>query len=210
MSRVLNEHIVAILASTVNHRADASGIVDGFELEGKDLILGQRDQLETTTAFRQVLPVVIFTHKGLVWAYKRTKAGNEKGLHDQVSVAVGGHWDLEDIKTTFASDSVINVPASVAVALAREISEEIFLGDTQVIHKEYLCALAASVTEVDKKHIAMIYKYEVDLPEIDANEPDLESMGFVSPQKLLDQNEAGNIHLETWAKVACSSLVNNL
>ena len=58
MSRKLNEHIVAILASTVNSRVGDEGILKDFELKGSDIILGQRDFLETTNDFRQVLPVV--------------------------------------------------------------------------------------------------------------------------------------------------------
>lgn len=208
MPRKLNEHIVAIPAIVLEeYHVDNLGIVSDFQLKQKDIILAQREFLETTNDFRQVLPVVVFTHKGLVWAYKRTKKGNEQGLHDQVSVAVGGHWDLEDIISESMFKSNINVDFSLEVALDREISEEVDL-QSLVLKKSQLCTLAASVTEVDKKHLAIIQCYELLSMDIESSEDELESMGFLHPNELLEKEKSGEITLETWAQVACKTLLD--
>lgn len=207
VKRKLTEHIVAIPSYKLNdYESDEDGIVKDFTLKQEDIILAQREYLETTEAFRQVLPVVVFTYRGLVWAYKRTKSGNEANLHDQVSVAVGGHWDLSDIKVSQFNKSDINVGESVKLALDREIDEEVNI-NADIVSVNNLCTLAANVTSTDRKHLAIMNRFELSLPFMESSEPDLESIGFVNPKELLEMHETGKIKLETWGLVACKRLI---
>ena len=191
-------HIVCVDAMHFINRTD-DGFCD-YELQAGDIVVMRRHELEMDYRYRQVLPVLVFTHEGKVWAYKRTEKGGEKGLHNQVGVAVGGHFDLADL---VFEKSVIDAEASVAKAVAREIDEEVTLNGAAVVNTRRLDkVVAADVTGVDAKHIAMVTIVELDKPLVESNEEELETMGFLTPRELLD----GDYHLETWAEIICKLL----
>lgn len=191
-------HIVCVDAMHFVNRND-EGFCD-FTLENGDVIIARRHELEHDYRFRQVLPVVVFTHQGRLWAYKRTDKGGEKGLHNQVSVAVGGHFDLADVVFT---NSAIDIKASLDKAVSREIREEVTLHDAKVVSSRQLDkVIAADITGVDAKHIALVTVVELDQPTVTSNEDELETLGFMSPEALLD----GGYHLETWASIICRLL----
>ena len=99
--------------------------------------------------------------------------------------------------------SVIDAEASVAKAVAREIDEEVTLNGAAVVNTRRLDkVVAADVTGVDAKHIAMVTIVELDKPLVESNEEELETIGFLTPRELLD----GDYHLETWAEIICKLL----
>ena len=193
------EHIVCVKSSLFNKREN--GLVD-YTLKVSDLMLGQRAVLENDVDFRQVLPISIFMNNGKIWAYERTPKGGESRLHNKVSVAVGGHWDMDDIVT---SDGVIDVNGSFAKAMDREIEEEISL--TSKIIKTYQLpkVICADDTEVDRLHIAIVYVHELDGEGIDSSEDQLKTTGLLSPKELLE----GDYNLESWARIICEILTSS-
>jgi predicted NUDIX family phosphoesterase len=192
------EHIVCIKSEKVEHRE--RGFVD-YELNRDDLMLGQRALLENDEDFRQVLPVSIFTHNGEVWAYERTSKGGESRLHNKIAVAVGGHWDLEDL---VICNSVIDLEASLSQTMARELQEEVKLTSSIVQTTELDKKICADDTEVDRVHLAVVYVHELDGQGIESSEDQLKTVGFVSPRKLLD----GDYNLEGWARIICEILAD--
>lgn len=191
------EHILCIKADKVKHRKN--GFVD-YQLNNRDVMLGMRFQLENDDYFRQLLPVSIFTHQGKVWAYERTPKGSETRLLNKIAVAVGGHADFIDI---VSKDSVINIEASLSLAMQRELEEEIKLTSKIIKTYELKKKICADDTEVDRVHIAVVYVHELDGEEIDSAEDKLKTVGFVSPQELL----SGDYNLEAWARIICEVLV---
>jgi predicted NUDIX family phosphoesterase len=191
------QHIVCMPSSVVAHRVD--GLVD-YELNNTDLMLGQREALEHNDAFRQVLSIAIFTHKGKVWAYRRGAGIGESRLVGYVAVSVGGHWDLQDI---VHNDSIIDLAASIKKGFDRELDEEVNL--TSSIVSEYIMEkkICADNTPVDRKHLAMITVFELDGEGLSSNEKELESLGFIDPQELLDSDAV----LETLSIIACQQLI---
>lgn len=190
------EHIVCIKSDKVKHREH--GFVD-YKLNSQDLMLGQRAVLENDDDFRQLLPISIFTHKGKVWAYERTSKGGESRLHNKIAVAVGGHWDLADL---IVKDSVINLEESLAQATARELEEEVRLSSNIVKSYELEKKVCADDTEVDRVHLAVVYVHELDGEGVESAEDQLKTVGFVSPQELLN----GDYNLEAWARIICKIL----
>lgn len=191
------EHIVCIKSSAVKHREH--GFVD-YELNLADLMLGQRAMLENDDDFRQVLPISIFTHNGKVWAYERTSKGGESRLHNKIAVAVGGHWDMDDILT---KDGVIDLEASLQKAMDRELTEEVKLSSNIVKSTTLKKMICADDTEVDRVHMAMIYMHELDGEGIESAEDQLKTVGFVSPKELLE----GGYNIEVWARIICQILM---
>lgn len=65
--------------------------------------------------------------------------------------------------------------------------------------------ICADDTEVDRVHMAMIYMHELDGEGIESAEDQLKTVGFVSPQELLD----GDYNIEVWARIVCEILVSD-
>jgi predicted NUDIX family phosphoesterase len=191
------EHIVCIKSSLVSDRQD--GFVE-YELKASDLMLGQRAVLEFDTDFRQVLPISVFTHQGKVWAYERTSKGGESRLHNKVAVAVGGHWDLEDL---VIEEGCINLDLSLQQAVARELREEVSVSSNIIASRQLSQKICADDTEVDKVHLGIVWVHELDGEGISSAEDQLKEIGFVTPEALLSDD----YNSEGWAKIICSCLL---
>jgi predicted NUDIX family phosphoesterase len=193
------EHIVCIKSTAVKHREH--GFVD-YEIKLSDLMLGQRAALEEDDNFRQLLPISIFTCNGKVWAYERTSKGGEDRLHNKIAVAVGGHWDMEDITL---KNGVIDLSASLQVAMNRELKEEVKITSNIIRSKQLPKMICADDTEVDRVHVGVVYVHELDGELIESVEDQLKTIGFISPQELL----SGDYNIEVWARIICEILLSD-
>lgn len=193
------EHIVCIKSSLVSDRHD--GFVE-YELKASDLMLGQRAVLEFDPDFRQVLPISVFTHQGKVWAYERTSKGGETRLHNKVAVAVGGHWDLEDL---VIEAGCINLDLSLQQAIDRELREEVKISSNIIATYQLKQKVCADDTEVDKVHLGIVWVHELDGEGISSAEDQLKEIGFVSPEALLTEE----YNSEEWARIICSCLLGD-
>lgn len=191
------EHIVCIKSNLVAHREH--GLVD-YELRAADLMLGQRAALEVDDNFRQVLPVSVFIYKGKVWAYERTTKGGESRLHNKVAIAVGGHWDLEDIEIV---GGCIDLGASLKKAIDRELEEEVSITSNIIATHQLPLKICADDTEVDRVHLGMVWVHELDGEGITSAEDQLDEIGFVEPDELL----SGKYNSEGWARIICKMLI---
>lgn len=192
------EHIVCIKADKVKHREN--GFVK-YNLNLNDLMLGQRASLEKDEDFRQVLPISVFIYDGKVWAYERTSKGGESRLHNKIAVAVGGHWDLADL---VIKDSIVDLEKSLETAMERELAEEINLTSKIIKTTKLAKMICADETEVDRVHLGMVYVHELDGDGISSAEDQLKTVGFVSPNDLLN----GEYNTEVWAKIICQILID--
>jgi predicted NUDIX family phosphoesterase len=197
-----SEHIVCIKSSHVKGRAN--GFVD-YDLQAGHIMLGRRAELEKDDDFRQLLPIAVFLHNKKIWVYRRATSGGESRLFLKLACATGGHWDFADLVVDPSAPSVIDIEASIRIALERELREEINLTSTIVSHRILKKALCADDTEVDRLHMAIVNIYELDGEGITANEEALEALGFIDPQELLDNPD---YELEAWTKYICQLLVD--
>jgi len=182
------QSIVCIPAARVSHKKD--GFVD-YVLNPADLMIGQRNALESDEAFRQVLPIAVFMYQGKIWTYRRTVTGGESRLHGKFAVAVGGHFDVSDV---IHNDSVIDIDASMKKAFAREIDEELNLKSNVVKSHTMTKMICADDTAVDRVHIAAVTLFELDGDDISSAEDQLDTVGFISPEELL----SGEYDCEVW------------
>lgn len=192
------QHIICVKSALFEQREN--GFSD-YKIQRGDIIIAQREMLEEDDSYRQILPVCVFVYEGKVWAYQRTEAGGENRLHNKIAVAVGGHWDLEDL---VSNNSVIDLPASFEKAMNREIGEEISLTSNIVNKRKLEKVICADDTFVDRHHVAVIHICELDGEGISANEDQLKELGFIDPQELLD----GDYNNEVWTRMICEILVN--
>jgi len=212
---IIAKHLAHIVCVSAKHFTNRENSFVDYTPEPGDIIIARRHELEQTEEYRQLLPTKVFIHEGKVWAYGRTKAGSEAGLHGQVSVCVGGHLDLEDIQYKKQLDekgkpvgSVIDIEKSITVAVEREIEEEVKLTSKVTSIKSLNSVLVADNTPVDRKHVAIISVVELDGMGLESAEEDLDSMGFICPRELL-ANDGKDYELETWARFVCQMLVKD-
>lgn len=199
MTTINPKHAGHIIAVSADHFAARSSGFCEYTLKEGDIIIARRHELEEDDRYRQVLPIVIFTHQGKVWAYRRSPKGGEARLHGKVALAVGGHWDLCDI---ISKNSVIDLEASLNTALQREIDEEVNISSNEVSRRSLREVIAADDTPVDRKHVALVTMIELDGVGVNSQEDELESLGFLSPEELL----SGEHQLETWARLIAEIL----
>lgn len=191
------EHVVCVKASHFENRKD--GFAD-YTLKSSHLMTGQRAELENDHDFRQVIPVAVFTHDGRIWAYRRTTTSGESRLVGKVTVAVGGHWDVDDI---VSRDSIIDVQQSMVVALDREIVEEVKISSAVTGVFQLKRCICSDETEVDSVHIAVINMISLDGELIEPLEDKLESLGFMTPEELM----SGDYDLDTWGRLIAELVV---
>jgi len=192
-------HIVCVDSKNFENRVN--GYCD-FTLKPEHIIIAQRNMLENTPDYRQMLSVAVFTCKGKVWAYLRTKSGNEPTLHDKVALAVGGHWDLADV--VYNKESLIDLDASLRKAFHREISEEVVLKSKEVSRTQLPKVITADIIPTDRKHATIVTVIELDGEDLKSGESELKTIGFKTPEELL----SGDYNLETWAVMICETLID--
>lgn len=213
MSKSYPQHILAISESAfrlpegVDKGILHVGMEDFIQAGSEHLILAQRGKLEQNESFRQVLPYVVLFKQDddgvKLIPYRRTSAGGEGRLHGNVSVGYGGHIDLADVR--FDDDSVIDLGATIACAVARELQEEIRItGVEGEIPMYEMGLLLDNSNEVGRVHMGVVLLGGL-APEavIVSNEEAVEVMEPMTPEELL----ASGLPLESWTEVVALQLV---
>lgn len=170
------------------------------------VVLGQREALEKDESKRQFLPYVVMSKeedgKIKVFAYRRGKGVGEARLSGNVSIGIGGHIDMVDV---IHDDSVINVVGTIMNAMSRELGEEVILQDAgEALNLGSIGILLDNSNAVGKVHMGMVILAQLP-PEakVECKEEELETLGFMTPQELLDSG----LPLENWTKILCESFV---
>jgi predicted NUDIX family phosphoesterase len=193
--------ILAMLADNIPSVKDVEGQAEllAIMIRQREVIIAQRGMLEENTAYRQLIPYVVFKHGDKIAAYRRTQKSGEGRLHGKVSVGFGGHVDLADVQVDKATKSIIDVEETMACCAAREIEEELrFTEGTKVLEKIVLDQkIVACATPVDEVHIGVIVEVELSDIGLKANEDALEVMGFKTPKEWLNEG----CDFETWTEL---------
>lgn len=193
-----------------------------FECATRSLFIGRRAELETDERFGQVLPyIVLWQRRGpelRVFVYQRTKQVGEQRLAGMMSVGTGGHMDLLDMRCD--DKSVIDVVATFAVAINREIEEEIAFRQTggcsgEVLfselrqsHKEILPRFIGLINDtsdaVGRVHYGCIFGAQVpDGFEPVCREAELKTIGWVCPSDAAGKGEGA---FENWSKIVLDNI----
>lgn len=189
------QHIVAILASTISHDTDELKMIAG-DITGADVIIAQRAMLEQNPAYRQIIPYTILQCGNKFAAYRRTKSGGESRLHDLISIGFGGHVDMVDVAVDKES-SIIDLDSTIRIASEREISEELLFGKEVVIESVTTMKekIVSNRSDVDKVHIGLVSTMVINSEDVISGEDQLDFMGFFTPSELRDMGP-----LESWTE----------
>lgn len=145
-----------------------------------------REIMEADPSYKQLIPYCIFKHDDTVFVYTRGGGGGEQRLHGKKSVGIGGH--ICDQDTDYHS------------AMMREIREEIVLN---TMHVETCVGLVNDdSTPVGEVHLGIVHVFQVHLPNIQSNEPDIMCGDFVPIVDIMNNLE----DFESWSQLCMKGL----
>lgn len=177
---------------------------------------------------RHLIPYMPVTSNGKIALYARTPKGTESQLHGKLSIGFGGHIELSDCAyfgdnltvdpVTYAKDSV-DLVSTLTSSILRELEEEFNLHDSNIVTQNTSSELTyeqevarqyglrnhaiivSNASEVDKRHLALLYRVEVDDLTDLVIEDQLNLIGWFTQQEIKDKyfND-----LEMWSKAIIS------
>jgi predicted NUDIX family phosphoesterase len=144
-----------------------------------------RRQAEETDDFVQIIPLFFVQRDDLLLTYKRTKRLPEKRLHGTRSINFGGHMQLEDFPTLFASD-----PSIIDQCIQRELREEL-LFEPEERTVEFMGAIHDDSNMFGRQHVGLSFKVTLNSSvEVESNEPGfLTSLTFMSKEQIYGNRE---------------------
>ena len=185
---------------------DAAGLGYGFlpmspetaasYLDHRRLWFGPRPVLEERPEFRQLIPYIVLTCGRQIAVYRRTRAGGESRLHNLYSIGFGGHISLADAVT---GEDGLDLPATLARAATREVSEEVRVALTG--RRRPLGLIRLRESPVDRVHLGVVEAWETLTPEATPTETKLTACRFEDPERLTeltDGMESWSRHLGLW------------
>jgi predicted NUDIX family phosphoesterase len=149
-----------------------------------------RSTCETDPAFKQLIPYVVLTCGDLVFHYRRGASGTEARLRAKRSVGIGGH----------INDSDAGSADPFRAGMLRELTEEVAVGSPSAEH--FLGFLFDPSTPVGEVHLGVVYRYELDAPDVTAKEAGIAEGGFATVADLL----AVAAEFETWSQLVLPGL----
>jgi predicted NUDIX family phosphoesterase len=173
---------------------------------------------------RHFIPYMPVTSKGKIALYSRTPKGTEAELHGKLSIGFGGHIELSECAyfgeelsvqgSLYEKDSIDLVSTLISSAL-RELAEEFKLRDSNIVTETSFedldydqevvrqyglrdhAIIVSNANEVDKRHLALVYRVEVKNVEELVIEDQLNLIGWFTQQEIKDKYFED---LEMWSK----------
>lgn len=163
----------------------------------------RRGDMENDPSFKQLIPYMLFTYQDpaserlTVFGYVRGDGMGEARLHRLMSVGVGGHINDEDFAHSHETGAKRDFYRE---GLMRELNEEVVLDSP---YRETVVGLINDdLTEVGKVHLGIVHRFELEKPNVTANESELIESGFYPVDELL----ASGRGFESWTKITLMAL----
>lgn len=194
-----NEHILGIKQRLFNtygmHSFAGASLYPALKLTSvtpADLVLGQRDLLETDESVRQIIPYTAVRNVDGAYLVYRRNGGGESRLDAKLSIGFGGHVDLQDVSHL---NSVINLEDTLSVSCSRELHEE--LGITMLIRPEHHGWILDDSDPVGRVHVgvAQVMQLHSEGSEVYSPENQIEIIGWLTPEQALAQED----NWENWS-----------
>lgn len=163
-----------------------------------------RDEMESDPSFKQLIPYCVFRHQSpdqgtLVFQYSRGSGQGESRLHSKHSIGIGGHISDVDDDGGTGDDG----DRTYDRGMQREIEEEVSINTT--FKQSCVGLINDDSNEVGKVHLGVVHLFDVDAPEVHANEPDIVGGRFVPVQSLLENLDV----FETWSQICIEALFSS-
>lgn len=145
-----------------------------------------RPAAEDDPSYKQIIPYVVLTRKGLVFATRRLNKGGESRLHGKVSIGIGGH--INPVDETDRRSVLMK-------GLERELDEEVYIRCRgELVPQGFINDDGNGVGAV---HLGLCFSMEVE-GEVSVKETEKLSGGWMSLQELRGEFD----NMETWSQIA--------
>ena len=156
-----------------------------------DIIINEHEFIDRPAAeedpsYKQIIPYVVLTRKGLVFATRRLNKGGESRLHGKVSIGIGGH--INPVDETDRRSVLMK-------GLERELDEEVYIQRRgELVPQGFINDDGNGVGAV---HLGLCFSMEVE-GEVSVKETEKLSGGWMSLQELRWEFD----NMETWSQIA--------
>ena len=156
-----------------------------------DIIINEHEFIDRPAAeedpsYKQIIPYVVLTRKGLVFATRRLNKGGESRLHGKVSIGIGGH--INPVHETDRRSVLMK-------GLERELDEEVYIQRRgELVPQGFINDDGNGVGAV---HLGLCFSMEVE-GEVSVKETEKLSGGWMSLQELRGEFD----NMETWSQIA--------
>lgn len=158
----------------------------------------RRGDVETDSSFQQIIPYIVFNYKDKYFLYKYLPKAGEKRLVDTYQLGVGGHINPVDGESL---DKNI-----LEAGMMREWHEEVdFKGN--LVGKKLVGILNDDTNPVEQVHLALVYSFEGDSPEISIKETD-KMQGELVDKKNVGEYIKGNPGI--WVRIVYNQYISQL
>ena len=148
-----------------------------------------RGLMEDDPTYKQIIPYLVFTHKGRYFLMERHAKASEQRLKSKLSLGIGGHIRKEDMNGKNIFDWA-----------RREFHEEVnYQGDLSI---KPLGILNDDSNEVGKVHIGFVFLLEGNSPEISVKS-ELQSGQLTRLEELITSKD----RMETWSQFVVDCLL---
>jgi len=201
---VLTERVLVVPAALFHHLGYFQGFSSNVDryldelLDPKHTSYRPRAQVEEDPGFKQLIPYVIFRHRGLdgcesVFQYTRGTGMGENRLHRKRSVGVGGHISARDAEIEVATNPYQE-------GMRRELDEEVAVDTPYTVRCVGL--INDDQTDVGRVHLGVVHLFDCEIPAVYPNEEEIVDSGFQPVDKILvDLNS-----FETWSQICMEAL----
>lgn len=156
-----------------------------------DIIINEHEFIDRPAAeedpsYKQIIPYVVLTRKGLVFATRRLNKGSESRLHGKVSIGIGGH--INPVDETDRRSVLMK-------GLERELDEEVYIQRRgELVPQGFINDDGNGVGAV---HLGLCFSMEVE-GEVSVKETEKLSGAWMSLQELRGEFD----NMETWSQIA--------
>lgn len=168
-----------------------TGLLTADREEMLDIIVNHHEFIDRPAAekdpsYKQIIPYVVLTRKGLVFATRRLNKGGESRLHGKVSIGIGGH--INPVDETDRRSVLMK-------GLERELDEEVYIQRRgELVPQGFINDDGNGVGAV---HLGLCFSMEVE-GEVSVKETEKLSGGWMSLQELRGEFD----NMETWSQIA--------
>jgi predicted NUDIX family phosphoesterase len=149
-----------------------------------------RGEVEEDPSYQQVIPYVVFRHRGRYLLTRRLKASSEKRLRHLYSLGVGGHINPADVAN---GDPVSD-------GMRREWEEEVVY--TGAFDARPLGLIHEESAPVGRVHLGLVFLIEGDTPDIAIRETDKLAGQLLT----LDEMRIHYLEMESWSQLVYDRL----
>ena len=168
-----------------------TGLLTADREEMLDIIVNHHEFMDRPAAeedpsYKQIIPYVVLTRKGLVFATRRLNKGGESRLYGKVSIGIGGH--INPVDETDRRSVLMK-------GLERELDEEVYIQRRgELVPQGFINDDGNGVGAV---HLGLCFSMEVE-GEVSVKETEKLSGGWMSLQELRGEFD----NMETWSQIA--------